>query len=341
MRDINALHPALQDKLYQLVELCEKKGIIIAIGECLRTVAEQDALYAQGRTTPGSVVTNAKGSTYSSMHQWGVAFDFYLKMDVDGDGKTSDDSFNNSTGLFEAVGQIGKSIGLEWGGDWKSIKDRPHFQLPDWGSTASKLKSTYGTPEKFMKTWKKSGGNSNTQNKTPATGSSTTGIGIVNAASGLKVRKGPSTSQSVVCTMPTKVSCDIIELGVAQANGYTWAKVSYKGTTGYVAEKYLTISKYPASSKTMSTAMNVQANYSKNIVEGAALMKKSLAGTYKTTSNLNLRTGAGTTKDIILTIPKGNKVTNYGYYTSVGGEKWLLVAYNKYTGYVHEKYLTK
>jgi peptidoglycan L-alanyl-D-glutamate endopeptidase CwlK len=65
------------------------------------------------------------------------------------------DAFNDNTGLFEKVGAIGKKLGLEWGGGWTSIKDRPHFQLPDWGSTPYKLKCKYGTPEKFIKTWKK------------------------------------------------------------------------------------------------------------------------------------------------------------------------------------------
>lgn len=163
MRDVTQLHPILQQKANQLIELCERNGIRIKIGECVRSVAEQDALYAQGRTKPGSIVTNAKGSSYSSMHQWGVAFDFFLDMDVDGDGSKSDDAFNNKTGLFNKVGALGKSIGLEWGGDWKSIVDLPHFQLPNWGSTATKLRNTYGTPEKFRATWgnTQSSGNSN------------------------------------------------------------------------------------------------------------------------------------------------------------------------------------
>lgn len=105
MRDMKALHPDLQEKITLLQKKCAAAGITIGIGECLRTKAEQDALYAQGRTKPGKIVTNAKGSSYSSMHQWGVAFDFYLKMDVDGDGKTSDDAFNNSTGLYDKVGK--------------------------------------------------------------------------------------------------------------------------------------------------------------------------------------------------------------------------------------------
>lgn len=153
MRDIKALHPDLQKKYAQLIKLCSKKGITIGVAECLRTKAEQDALYAKGRTAPGKIVTNAKGSNYSSMHQWGVAFDFYLKMDIDGDGQISDDAYNNAKKTFNQVGALAKSIGLEWGGDWKSIKDLPHIQLKNWGSTTSKLKAEYGTPEKFMKTW--------------------------------------------------------------------------------------------------------------------------------------------------------------------------------------------
>lgn len=144
-RDITKLHPVAQLKAKQLVSLCADKGLKIQIGECLRTVAEQDALYAQGRTTAGNKVTNAKGSSYSSMHQWGVAFDFIR---VDGKG-----NYNDSDGFFSKVGKIGQSIGLEWGGAWKSLKDKPHFQLPDWGSSPTILKKTYKTPQNFFATF--------------------------------------------------------------------------------------------------------------------------------------------------------------------------------------------
>lgn len=157
MRDIKMCHPVLQELAERWLSQCQQAGIVVRIGECLRTVAEQDALYAQGRTKPGQIVTNAKGTSYSSQHQWGIAFDFYLQMDVDGDGSTSDDAFNDSTKLFEKAADIGKGLGLGWGGDWKSIVDKPHLYLPDWGSTTTKLKKTFGTPEAFMRTWDKVG----------------------------------------------------------------------------------------------------------------------------------------------------------------------------------------
>jgi uncharacterized repeat protein (TIGR02543 family) len=145
MRDIKQLHPVLQQKIAELQELCSKKGLKIGISECLRTVEEQNELYAQGRTKPGNIVTNANGSTYSSMHMWGTACDFYRN-----DGKGA---YYDNDGFFTKVGKLGQSIGLEWGGSWKSIVDKPHFQLPDWGSTPTLLKSTYKMPENFFKTW--------------------------------------------------------------------------------------------------------------------------------------------------------------------------------------------
>lgn len=145
MRDITLCHPRLQQLASKLTSECKKQNLKIKIGETLRTAAEQDALYAQGRTKPGNIVTNAKGSTYSSQHQWGIAFDFFRN---DGSG-----AYNESGKFFEKVGAIAKSIGLSWGGDWKNPVDRPHLYLGDWGSTTAKLKQQYGTIEKFKKTW--------------------------------------------------------------------------------------------------------------------------------------------------------------------------------------------
>lgn len=145
MRDITMCHPQLQEFASKLLIECAKQGLVIKIGECFRTVAEQEALYAQGRTEPGQKVTNARGTSYSSQHQWGIAFDFYR---ADGKG-----AYYNDDRFFQKVGAIGKSIGLGWGGDWKSPVDMPHLYLPYWGSTTTKLKNQYGNVEAFKKTW--------------------------------------------------------------------------------------------------------------------------------------------------------------------------------------------
>lgn len=144
-RDITQLHPTLQIKIAELKKLCEQQGLSLGIGECFRTVAEQDSLYAQGRTKAGKIVTNAKGSSYSSQHQWGIAFDFFKNVK----GQEYSD-----TAFFEKVASLAKSIGLAWGGDWKSFVDKPHLYLPEWGDSTTKLKKQYGTPDKFKATWK-------------------------------------------------------------------------------------------------------------------------------------------------------------------------------------------
>ena len=146
MEEITKCHPRLQELASELIKICEQNGLQIKIGECLRTVEEQDAHYAKGRTIPGQIVTSAKGSSYDSMHQWGVAFDYYRD-----DGKGD---YYNEDGFFQKVGKIGLSLGLEWGGNWPDLNDVPHFQLADWGRRPDELKRLYGTPEKFMETWK-------------------------------------------------------------------------------------------------------------------------------------------------------------------------------------------
>ena len=143
--NVSNIHPKLKMLQKELIEECERQGLSIRITQEIRTVEEQDRLYAQGRTTKGKIVTRAKGSEYRSHHQWGTAFDFCRN-----DGK---DPFDDSDNFFSKVGNIGKSIGLEWGGDWEKIVDKPHFQLPDWGSTTEQLIKLYGTPDKFEKTW--------------------------------------------------------------------------------------------------------------------------------------------------------------------------------------------
>lgn len=144
--DRTLLHPWLDYKLGLLLKECEKQGIYLIVTEGFRSAAQQDALYAKGRTIPGSVVTNAKGSSYSSQHQWGIAFDIAI----------NDSKLLYDIATIKKVAQIAKSskVGLAWGGDWKSFPDTPHFYLVKWSSTTAVLKRQYGTFDKFKKTWK-------------------------------------------------------------------------------------------------------------------------------------------------------------------------------------------
>lgn len=145
--DRSKLHPWLNHKLGLLFKKCEAKGIYLIITEGFRSREEQDALYAKGRTAGGSIVTNARGSSYSSQHQWGIAFDIAI----------NDSKLLYDYKTIKRVARIAKSskIGLSWGGDWRSFQDTPHFYLGKWGSTTTRLKATYGTFENFKKTWTK------------------------------------------------------------------------------------------------------------------------------------------------------------------------------------------
>lgn len=118
-KKLQGVHPTVAAKARQLISQAYKEGIPIIITQGFRSVEEQNELYAQGRTKPGKIVTNARGGY--SYHNFGLAFDFAV-LNPDG-------SVNwNVDAKWKRVGQIGKSLGLEWGGDWTSFKDYPHFQ---------------------------------------------------------------------------------------------------------------------------------------------------------------------------------------------------------------------
>ena len=124
IKTIATLLPEVRPSAIKLVEESAAAGIIIKIISGTRTYAEQDALYAKGRTKPGRKVTNAKGG-YSN-HNFGIAFDV---------GIFSGANYIPESSKYNTVGAIGKKLGLEWGGDWKSFQDEPHFQLrPKWAS---------------------------------------------------------------------------------------------------------------------------------------------------------------------------------------------------------------
>ena len=142
--DESKLHPYLKYLMHKGIKLCNKNGIYIIITEGYRTVKYQDELYAKGRTKKGNIVTNAKGKDYQSQHQWGIAFDIAIN-------GTSKELYD--TALLKKASKYFKKVGLDWGGDWISPVDMPHFYLGKWGDTTTKLKQKFGTPANFKKYW--------------------------------------------------------------------------------------------------------------------------------------------------------------------------------------------
>jgi len=127
-RDIAHLHPDLQLLCRRWLATCHQQAVDAFLACTYRSAAEQDALYAQGRTAPGKIVTNARGG--QSKHNFTLngkpaskAFDFAIKRR---DGTLNWD-VNSSE--WKAAVAIGKDLGLVWGGDFKSIHDYCHFQI--------------------------------------------------------------------------------------------------------------------------------------------------------------------------------------------------------------------
>ena len=131
---LKTLLPEVLPYARTLVRRAADAGIEIKVIGGTRSFAEQDALFAQGRTKPGRRVTNAKGG--ESNHNFGIAFDI---------GVFDGTKYLGESPAYDVVGLIGSEIGLEWGGQWTSFADKPHYQLrPRWAALMSSAEMLAG-----------------------------------------------------------------------------------------------------------------------------------------------------------------------------------------------------
>lgn len=129
MRCLKTLTPEAQKRARRHLHAVRDTGIDARIIGGSRTYAEQNALYAQGRSKKGKIVTNARGG--QSWHNFGLAYDLGIFT------KTGD--YLEDSPLYAKAGAIGKVQGLEWGGDWSGIVDEPHFQCKT-GKTLAQMR---------------------------------------------------------------------------------------------------------------------------------------------------------------------------------------------------------
>ena len=134
---IEFLHPKVRTEVLEIYgHICDNiltKNVLLRFTYTLRTVKEQDALYAQGRTVSGKRVTDAKGG--QSIHNYGLALDIVLLVDKDGNGTYESASWDlkadydkdTLSDWMEVVNYF-KSKGWVWGGNWKYFIDNPHFE---------------------------------------------------------------------------------------------------------------------------------------------------------------------------------------------------------------------
>jgi peptidoglycan L-alanyl-D-glutamate endopeptidase CwlK len=138
IKRIELLHPSLKDEAIQIYsEICQtlSNGVICRFTHTLRTIKEQNDLYAKGRTIKGQIVTNAKGG--QSYHNFGCAIDIVLIVDGKATWDRGKDFDKDGQPDFMEVVKIFKKYGWEWGGDWH-FKDYPHFQKT-FGLTTKQL----------------------------------------------------------------------------------------------------------------------------------------------------------------------------------------------------------
>jgi peptidoglycan LD-endopeptidase CwlK len=118
------LYPPFRDKVVQLMELIKKNNIPADIFSDYRSFSDQQVLYNKGRDANGNVIDKSKivtnGKPGSSAHNYGLAVDIVFKVN----SRWTWDPMND----WKTLGDLGKSVGLEWGGDWSGFPDRPHFQ---------------------------------------------------------------------------------------------------------------------------------------------------------------------------------------------------------------------
>ena len=148
---IQLLHPKLRDEaltMYDEIVTALTGTAACRFAYTLRTFAEQDALFAQGRTKPGAIVTKAKGG--QSYHNYGLAIDIVLLVDKDKNGTFETASWDLKTDFdgdgksdWQEIVAIFKRYGYEWGGDWK-FNDAPHFQKT-FGKSIAELQTLHKT----------------------------------------------------------------------------------------------------------------------------------------------------------------------------------------------------
>jgi peptidoglycan LD-endopeptidase CwlK len=118
LKDVN---PALAAKITQLATILTEAGVDIRVTQGLRTWEQQDELYAQGRTLPGKIVTNARGG--ESWHEFGVAVDV-----VPMDQEPPKPDWDVSHPVWQNLVSEAQLLGLTSGSCFHSLKDWPHLQ---------------------------------------------------------------------------------------------------------------------------------------------------------------------------------------------------------------------
>ena len=122
---IQKLHPKIRQMVINFINDAQDRGYKLRVTSGLRTFEEQQALYAKGRPT-GNKVTNARPGT--SFHNYGLAIDV---VEIGPTKGMNGFKKGYEKSRWDDIGKIGKEHGFFWGGDFKSLSDKPHFEFND------------------------------------------------------------------------------------------------------------------------------------------------------------------------------------------------------------------
>jgi len=147
--DIATLMPPAQKAARKFMTAAASFPLTVRIISGSRTYAEQDALFAIGRTiqTNKKPVTNARGG--QSNHNFGVAWDVGI---FDAAGKYYTGATKAEEKAYADLGALIRAqvTKLEWGGDWTSFTDRPHYQLNAGGKPIAEVRKLFETGKPFF-----------------------------------------------------------------------------------------------------------------------------------------------------------------------------------------------
>lgn len=229
--NVSGMRKDVADRTRAVITQMHAQGIYICVAQGFRSFAEQDALYAQGRTKPGSIVTNARGG--QSNHNYGVAVDLCLYTQ---DGS---DVIWTVEGNFRKVIAAMKAQGFKWGGDWVSFKDYPHFELYDVvggqkppADNGGAVDNGGGSGSTGGSGGGSTGGGSTGGGYDSSWFTKETGTFVTNTT--IKLRTAPFTSADVIATLPAGSTVNYNGFGI-EYDGYVWIRQPRSNGYGYLA----------------------------------------------------------------------------------------------------------
>lgn len=236
LQRIQTAHPLIRKELTTILGECERAltgRAVVRFTQVLRTWAEQDGLYALGRTKVnpdgksssrpmGYKVTNAKGG--HSIHNFGLAVDFCLIIDgkeaswndvkdYDADGKAD----------WMEVVAIFKKYGWSWGGDWSSFIDKPHFEKT-FGYTLAQLRDLHAK-KKFIE------GTTYVAMQASHSGN----VEQKETSTAVNLRLGPGTDYGIVQVLPRRTEVNILR----RLGNWSEVFICSNNQKGWVASTYL------------------------------------------------------------------------------------------------------